>query len=87
MKRGDKFSVNASLDVEILGFYPAGEQQDGKAKYVCTINGYKMTAGADFLENLKAFEVKNVDADLTAKTETIIVKKKKEVKKSGRKRK
>ena len=53
MERGNKFSVKATLDVEILGFYPAGEQQDGKAKYVCTINGYKMITGADFLESLK----------------------------------
>lgn len=80
MNRGDKFSVNVSLDVEILGYYPAGEQQDGKAKYVCSINGYKMTTGADFLETIKN----------TPQKEEKIEKKeeeKKEVKKSGRKRK
>ena len=79
MVRGEKFSVKALLDVEILGYYPAGEQQDGKAKYICTINGYKMTAGADFLEALKNIPQEEVKEEK--------IEEKKEVKKSGRKRK
>lgn len=59
MERGDKFSVSATLDVEILGYYPAGEQRDGKAKYVCSINGYKMTTDVSFLEMLK--EIKPIE--------------------------
>lgn len=79
MVRGEKFSVKALLDVEILGYYPAGEQQDGKAKYICTINGYKMTTGADFLEALKNIPQEEVKEEK--------IEEKKEVKKSGRKRK
>lgn len=58
MIRGDKFSVKAVLDVEILGFFPAGQTNDGKAKYVCTVNGYKITTEAGFLEMLKKAENK-----------------------------
>lgn len=58
MNRGDKFSVKTVLDVEILGFFPAGQTNDGKAKYVCSINGYKITTEAGFLEMLKNTEVK-----------------------------
>ena len=82
MTRGDKFSVSATLDVEILGYYPAGEQQDGKAKYVCTINGYKMMAGADFLDNLKSLEIKKEEIKEEKKVEV-----KKEVKRNGRRKK
>lgn len=56
MNRGDKFSVTGLLDVEILGFYPAGEQKDGKAKYVCTINGYKAILETDFIDMLKSIK-------------------------------
>lgn len=53
MERGDKFSVNVGLDIEILGFYPKGQTKDGKAKYVCTVNGYKVTVEEDFLTMLQ----------------------------------
>lgn len=72
MTRGDKFSVKASLDVEILGFYPKGETKDGKAKYVCSVNGYKMTVEADFLEMLKESNI------VEEKQETIVEEKQEE---------
>lgn len=76
MIRGDKFSVKANLDVEVLGFFPAGETKDGKAKYVATINGYKITTDADFLEMLKNIKEEKIEE----------VKEKKGVKKNGRKK-
>jgi len=57
---GDKISIKAELNIEILGIFPAGEQRDGKAKYLATLNGYKMTIDQDFVEGLKAFEIKEV---------------------------
>ena len=97
--RGDKFSFKTNIDIEILGYFPKGESRDGKAKYSATLNGIKMLIEEDFIENLKANEVKEevkegtkfVDADLKVKTEPIIVRvqeedKPKKEKKNGRKR-
>lgn len=93
--RGDKFSFKTNIDIEILGYFPKGESRDGKAKYSATLNGIKMLIDEDFIENLKANEVKEetkfVDADLKVKTEPIIVRvqeeeKPKKEKKNGRKR-
>lgn len=93
--RGDKFSFKTNIDIEILGYFPKGESRDGKAKYSATLNGIKMLIDEDFIENLKANEVKEetkfVDADLKAKTEPIIVRvqeedKPKKERKNGRKR-
>ena len=74
--RGDKFSFKTNIDIEILGYFPKGESRDGKAKYSATLNGIKMLIEEDFIENLKANEVKD-----EVKEEI-----KKEEKKNGRKR-
>lgn len=71
MNRGDKFSVKTVLDVEILGFFPAGQTNDGKAKYVCSINGYKITTEAGFLEMLKNTEVKEEPKTEETKVEEV----------------
>lgn len=78
--RGDKFSFKTNIDIEILGYFPKGESRDGKAKYSATLNGIKMLIDEDFIENLKANEVKE-----EVKTEEIADKPKKE-RKNGRKR-
>ena len=74
--RGDKFSFKTNIDIEILGYFPKGESRDGKAKYSATLNGIKMLIDEDFIENLKANEVK----------EEVKEEIKKEEKKNGRKR-
>ena len=74
MIRGDKFSVKAVLDVEILGFFPAGQTNDGKAKYVCTVNGYKITTEAGFLEMLKNIEKTEETKAEEAKVEEVTEK-------------
>ena len=80
-QRGDKFSFKVNVDIEILGYFPKGESRDGKAKYSATLNGIKMLIEEDFIENLKANEIKEV-----VKEEVKEEKTEKEVKKNGRKR-
>lgn len=79
--RGDKFSFKTNIDIEILGYFPKGESRDGKAKYSATLNGIKMLIEEDFIENLKANEVKE-----EVKQETTVEDKPKKEKKNGRKR-
>lgn len=79
--RGDKFSFKTNIDIEILGYFPKGESRDGKAKYSATLNGIKMLIEEDFIENLKANEIKE-EVKEAVKEEKID----KEVKKNGRKR-
>lgn len=79
--RGDKFSFKTNIDIEILGYFPKGESRDGKAKYSATLNGIKMLIEEDFIENLKANEIKE-----EVKEEVKEEKTDKEVKKNGRKR-
>lgn len=86
MIRGDKFSVKANLDVEILGFYPKGETKDGKAKYVCSVNGYKMTVEADFLEMLKESNIVEEKQEITVEEKTTEKKTKKGGTKSGKRK-
>lgn len=76
MQVGQKFEVNAKFFVEILGFFPAGGELDRKAKYLATLNGYKMKVEADFLEALEKASKQE------PKQEEI----KEEVKKSGRRK-
>lgn len=80
-QRGDKFSFKVNVDIEILGYFPKGESRDGKAKYSATLNGIKMLIEEDFIENLKANEIKE-----EVKEEVKEEKTDKEVKKNGRKR-
>lgn len=80
MKLGDKFSVSTTFDVEILGYFPAGEQIDRKAKYIATVNGYKMKVEADFLENLETISKQPKEEEIKVE-ET-----KKEVKKRGKRK-
>jgi len=75
MQVGQKFEVNAKFFVEILGFFPAGGELDRKAKYLATLNGYKMKVEADFLEALEK-----------ASKEEPKEEKKEEVKKGGRRK-
>lgn len=76
--RGDKFSFKTNIDIEILGYFPKGESRDGKAKYSATLNGIKMLIEEDFIENLKANEVKE---EVKAEEDKL-----KKEKKNGRKR-
>lgn len=77
MQVGQKFEVKADLFVEVLGYFPAGGEQDRKAKYIATVNGYKMKVEKDFLEEL---------AKLAKKEEEPKEEKKEEVKKGGRRK-
>lgn len=85
-QRGDKFSFKVNVDIEILGYFPKGESRDGKAKYSATLNGIKMLIEEDFIENLKANEIKEEVKKEEVKEEVKAEKIKKEVKKNGRKR-
>lgn len=71
-KCGEKFTItNATIDVEIIGVFPASQNKDRKAEYVATLNGEKMKVKETFFEMLKKAEVKE---------------EKKEVKKNGRRK-
>lgn len=75
MQVGQKFEVETKFFVEILGFFPAGGELDRKAKYLATLNGYKMKVEADFLEALEKASKQEPKEE-----------KKEEVKKSGRRK-
>ena len=57
-KRGDKFHIkNVLLDIEILGFIPAGQTKDGVDLYPATINGLSIKISRPLLEELIKGEV------------------------------
>ena len=69
---GEKISFkNVTVDVEIVGIFPASQSKDGKTEYVATLNGEKMRVKESFLQMLKDAQV---------------IEEKKEVKKNGRRK-
>ncbi len=77
---GDKITLeNITIDVEIVGVFPASQTKDGVAEYVALLNGEKMKIKETFLEMLKKAEVKEekqefVDADLKVQNKPVIVR-------------
>lgn len=65
---GEKFTLkNLTVDVEIIGVFPASQTKDRITEYVATLNGEKMKVKESFFEMLKNAEVKEefVNADTT----------------------
>lgn len=97
---GEKFTLkNLTVDVEIIGVFPASQTKDRITEYVATLNGEKMKVKESFFEMLKKAEVKQeekqefVDADAKVQSKPVIVrikeeeiKPKKERKKNGRRK-
>lgn len=51
---GEKFSLkNITVDVEIIGVFPAGQTKDRITEYVALLNGEKMKVKETFFEMLK----------------------------------
>ena len=80
---GEKFTLkNLTVDVEIIGVFPASQTKDRITEYVATLNGEKMKVKESFFEMLKNAEVKE-----EAKEEVVEeIKPKKERKKNGRRK-
>ena len=56
---GEKFTLkNITVDVEIIGVFPASQTKDRITEYVATLNGEKMKVKESFFEMLKNAEVK-----------------------------
>lgn len=56
---GEKFTLtNITVDVEIIGVFPASQSKDGQTEYVATLNGEKMKVKESFIETLKKSEIK-----------------------------
>ena len=56
---GEKFTLsNITIDIEIVGVFPASQSKDGQTEYVATLNGEKMRVKESFLETLKKSEIK-----------------------------
>ena len=56
---GEKFTLkNITVDVEIVGVFPASQTKDRVTEYVATLNGEKMKVKESFFEMLKNAEVK-----------------------------
>ena len=78
-KSGEKFTLkNITVDVEIVGVFPASQTKDRVTEYVATLNGEKMKVKESFFEMLKNAEVKE-------ETKVVEDKPKKE-RKNGRKK-
>ena len=59
-KCGEKFNYkNVSVDIEIIGVFPASQSKDGQTEYVALFNGEKMKVKETFFEMLKNAEVKD----------------------------
>ena len=77
---GEKFSFkNLTVDVEIIGVFPASQTKDRITEYVALLNGEKMKVKETFFEMLKKAEVKEekqefVDADLKVQSKPVIVR-------------
>ena len=81
---GEKFTLkNLTVDVEIIGVFPASQTKDRITEYVATLNGEKMKVKESFFEMLKNAEVKP-----EIKEEEVVeeIKPKKERKKNGRRK-
>lgn len=80
---GEKFTLkNLTVDVEIIGVFPASQTKDRITEYVATLNGEKMKVKESFFEMLKNAEVKE-----EIKEEVVEENKpKKERKKNGRRK-
>lgn len=80
---GEKFTLkNLTVDVEIIGVFPASQTKDRITEYVATLNGEKMKVKESFFEMLKKAEVKE-----EIKEEVVEENKpKKERKKNGRRK-
>ena len=58
-KSGEKFTLKGiTVDVEIIGVFPASQTKDRITEYVATLNGEKMKVKESFFEMLKNAEVK-----------------------------
>ena len=80
---GEKFTLkNLTVDVEIIGVFPASQTKDRITEYVATLNGEKMKVKESFFEMLKNAEVKPEEV----KEEVEEIKPKKERKKNGRRK-
>lgn len=78
---GEKFNLeNLTVDVEIIGVFPASQTKDRITEYVALLNGEKMRVKETFFEMLKKAQKKE-----EIKEEVTEEKPKKE-RKNGRKR-
>ena len=81
-KSGEKFTLKGiTVDVEIIGVFPASQTKDRITEYVATLNGEKMKVKESFFEMLKNAEVKPEEV----KEEVEEIKPKKE-RKNGRRK-
>lgn len=80
---GEKFTLkNLTVDVEIIGVFPASQTKDRITEYVATLNGEKMKVKESFFEMLKNAEVKEETKEEVVEE----IKPKKERKKNGRRK-
>lgn len=80
---GEKFTLkNLTVDVEIIGVFPASQTKDRITEYVATLNGEKMKVKESFFEMLKKAEVKPEIKEEVVEE----IKPKKERKKNGRRK-
>ena len=80
---GEKFTLkNLTVDVEIIGVFPASQTKDRITEYVATLNGEKMKVQESFFEMLKNAEVKPETKEEVVEE----IKPKKERKKNGRRK-
>lgn len=80
---GEKFTLkNLTVDVEIIGVFPASQTKDRITEYVATLNGEKMKVKESFFEMLKKAEVKPEMKEEVVEE----IKPKKERKKNGRRK-
>lgn len=80
---GEKFTLkNLTVDVEIIGVFPASQTKDRITEYVATLNGEKMKVKESFFEMLKKAEVKEEIKEEVVEE----IKPKKERKKNGRRK-
>lgn len=80
---GEKFTLkNLTVDVEIIGVFPASQTKDRITEYVATLNGEKMKVKESFFEMLKNAEVKPEIKEEVVEE----IKPKKERKKNGRRK-
>lgn len=86
-KSGEKFTLkNITVDVEIVGVFPASQTKDRITEYVATLNGEKMKVKESFFEMLKKAEVKEETIAEPKAEEIAEEKPKKERKKNGRRK-
>lgn len=79
-KCGEKFSLkNLSVDVEIIGVFPASQTKDRVTEYVALLNGEKMKVKETFFQMLKKAETKE-------EVKKVEEEKPKKERKNGRKR-